>query len=134
MNRSNDELFRGWKPTSAPPDLKERVMSATREGLVTQPRGLTDRLWESRALRYGWAVAASILLALNLWLPSPGEREPYPTAAVEEPVEFDPVLASLMEGRLSSKTTWADQSLLVPVLLGEAQTVAPDATAHGGDS
>ena len=108
-------------------------MSAAREGVVTQPKTWTDRLWESRTLRYGWVAAAGALVALNLWLPATGDRQPYTTAAAEEQVEFDPVLASLMKDQLSPKTTWADQSHLVPVLLGEARTVATDATAYGGN-
>jgi hypothetical protein len=134
MSRSNDDLFRGWRPTPASPELKERVISAVRGGVQTQPKGLTDRLWESRALRYGWVAEATVLVALNLWLPSPADREPYLAAMVEEPVEFDPVLAALLKDHLSPRTTWADQNHLVPVLLGEVRTVATDATASGENS
>ena len=134
MSRSNDDLFRGWRPAPARADLKESVISAARGGVQTQPKGLTDRLWESRALRYGWAAAATALMALNLWLPSPADRQPYLAAAVEEPVDLDPVLAALLEDHLSPRTTWADQSHLLPVLLGEARTVATDATASGENS
>jgi hypothetical protein len=135
MSGPDDDLFRGWTPTPAPPHLKARVVSAAREkGADTQPKKLTDRLWESRALRYGWAVAATALVALNLWLPTPMENVSHRAATVAKPVGFDPVLASLMEDRLPPRTTWADQTHLMHILLGEARTVADDATTFGGTS
>jgi hypothetical protein len=134
MSRSNNDLFRGWTATRTSPELKERVLSAVREGADVRQRKLTDRLWESRALRYGWAAAATALVALNLWLPTSIEPVPRSTATVQEPVDFDPVLASLVRDRLSPKTTWADQSQLAQVLLEEDQAVATDATEFGENS
>ena len=133
MSRSNDDLFRGWKKTPAPPDLKERVVSAVRKGRMARQRRLTDRLWESRTLRYGWAAAAAALLAFNIWLPEPAEHGQYRAAAVEERAEFDPVLASLVQDRLPPRHTWADQGTLASTLLGEVHTVATDGTSHGGN-
>jgi hypothetical protein len=52
------------------------VLTAAREAAVTDPqparvgaiRSLTDRLWESRPLRYAWAVLFATLVAVNLYL------------------------------------------------------------------
>lgn len=134
MKRSPEDLFRGWKPTPAPNHLEEIVMSAVQETVVSRQRTLVDRLWDSRALRYGWVAAATALMALNLSLPTPAGPEPGRTVKASEEAEFDPVLASLLEDRVPTKNTWADQGDVVRVLLGETQEVAADATSSGGRS
>jgi hypothetical protein len=56
----------GWKAPSAPDGLKNKAMTAAHDAdrrLV--PRRIEDRLWESRAVRFGWLAAASVLLVLN---------------------------------------------------------------------
>jgi hypothetical protein len=137
INDTSKDLFAGWSPTEPPRQVRERVLAAARRGAVPARRPLEDRLWENRLLRIGWLTAAALLLALNLWLPTPVERDPRGSIVAGMPVDFDPLLASLIEGHPPTRTTWADQRQLVPVLLEEGCTVATDATdaaADGGKS
>lgn len=134
MTRSDDDLFRTWKPIPAPPALKRRVMAAALEGAMPRPTRLTDRLWQSRSLRYAWAAAATALVVVNLWLPSPGEPDPDRAAIARTSLDLDPLLVSLIADHPPTRITWSDQERLVRVLLEEARTVAPDVTADGGRS
>ncbi len=134
MNDTSKDLFTGWSPTEPPPHVRERVLAAARRGAVPARRRLEDRLWENRAVRIGWLAAAALLVALNLWLPTPAERDPHGSIVAGMPVDLDPLLASLIENRQPTRTTWADQSQLVPVLLEEGRTVAAEATGNGGRS
>lgn len=67
MTGKRDDLLKGWRTPPAPPHLRGRAMAAARDG-ARRPvrRRVEDRLWESRAVRYGWLAAASVLLVLNL--------------------------------------------------------------------
>lgn len=133
MNRSDDNLFRGWKPTPAPPNLQERVMSAVREGVASERRRLTDRLWESRAVRFGWAAAATALVAFNLWFPA--ARTAVSTGLIAQTShEVDPVLASLIDKHQLARFTVADRDRLLTEILGERGTESANSMNEGENS
>jgi hypothetical protein len=74
MTDNDTELLAGWRSPPAPPELKERVLAAALDD-DRRPvrRRLENRLWESKALRFGWLAAASLLLALNLAVRNPDQ-------------------------------------------------------------
>ena len=134
MNDTPRDLFRGWAPVDPPSPVRDRVLAAARRGAVSARPPLGVRLWESRWVRIAWLAATAVLVALNLWLPSPAERGPRTTATAAAPFELDPLLASLMADHPPTRTTWADQGRLLAALLEEAPTVPTDVTADGGHS
>ena len=73
MNRDNSNLLHGWRAPRAPSDLRERALAAAHDRTRNPVRRrIEDRIWESPVARFGWLAAASMLLALNLTLDSPG--------------------------------------------------------------
>jgi hypothetical protein len=72
MNDNDTDLLAGWRSPPAPPELMQRVLAAARDhNRPPVGRRLEDRLWESRAVRFGWLAAATLLLALNLAVRNP---------------------------------------------------------------
>ena len=73
----------GLAPPGAPPELKERVLAASRAALLSAP-ARPDRwnlLWESRPLRLAWAASVLLLLAGHIVVVRPS-RPKDETAAV----------------------------------------------------
>jgi|GEM_PF-3299290 len=75
MKKTAHRLFPGLRPPAAPESLRRRTLSAVRTAgrIGAHPAGrphpvLTDRLWESRALRLAWALLLLGLLSANLAL------------------------------------------------------------------
>ena len=93
MTDVRDDHLAGWRAPSLPPGLEQRVLAAARDPLARpMPRRIEDRLWESRALRYGWLAAASALLALHLMVAEPAGRgvdQPSAVAAAQQAEELD---------------------------------------------
>lgn len=108
-------------------------MSAAREGIVSQRRRLTDRLWESRAVRFGWAAAATALVALNLWIP-PAQTEGTTEVVAQASQEVDPVLASLIDKHELARPTLADRELLLNELFGTSDTESANWIFKGENS
>lgn len=134
MNDSPDGLFAGWSPTEPPSQVKERVLAAARRADVPARRRLEDRLWGSRPARIAWLAAAAALVAFNLWLPTPADNNPPGSTVASSPVDFDPVLASMIARHPPTRTTWADQRQLMPELLEETRSAAADTATDGGRS
>lgn len=76
----------GLSPPSAPPELKARVLAATRSALREPPPpvDLLNRIWESRPLRLAWAASVLLLLAGHALVPRSPAAPPVtpPPAAV----------------------------------------------------
>lgn len=103
----------GLVPPGAPPELKARVLAASRAALLAGP-GRPDRwslLWESRPLRLAWAASLLLLLASHAALVRPG-RLPVEAAAL-------PVSRSVNE---------ADAELAA---IGRLRRLDPDARSLG---
>jgi len=76
--------LRGLVPAGAPPELKARVLAASRAALLAgpAPRDPWTRLWESGPLRLAWAASVLLLLAAHALLVRPA---PPPIAAAAAP-------------------------------------------------
>lgn len=120
MNRSEPELFRGWKAAQPPDGMGARVLAAARTEKRSERREyLVDRLWESRTLRLGWSAAASLLLLVNLVVmtsPTPAPR--VADARCADVLDSDPIVVALLErGAESTRAKLAEQTELLNALL-----------------
>jgi hypothetical protein len=72
------EPFPRLRPPKAPKALKERVLRAAGEVPVsaTEPLGIIDRIWESRAWRWAWVGAVAALLCAHVVLLGAESRPP----------------------------------------------------------
>jgi hypothetical protein len=121
--RRDDELLAGWKPTGAPPDVAERVVStAARGGRTVRPRRLDERLWHSRGLRFGWLAATTALLLLNLWMPAPETDGHRGMNARDSATHDDDDL----------RPSWSDQEMLLCKVLNDCATA--DEQTIGGQA
>lgn len=71
--RTPADPLTGLVPPGAPPELKARVLAASRAALLARPER-PDRwnlLWESRPLRLAWAASLLLLLAGHAVLVGP---------------------------------------------------------------
>ena len=61
----------GLTPSAAPPELKARVLAATRAALLEPPLpvDLFSRVWENRPLRLAWAASVLLLLGGHALVP-----------------------------------------------------------------
>jgi hypothetical protein len=62
MTKDGDDLFGAALPPAPSAALRERVLSAARAEAPRTEGGLVDRIWESRGVRWGWALCVSALL------------------------------------------------------------------------
>jgi hypothetical protein len=64
MTKDLEDLFGGALPPAPSSALRERVLSIARSVSPETKRdvGIVDRMWESRGVRWGWAVLVSALL------------------------------------------------------------------------
>ncbi len=66
------ELLNGLPRPKAPTELKHRVLSTARQANTgVERRSLEERLWTSTGLRYAWAGAVLLLMAVNVFLGLP---------------------------------------------------------------
>lgn len=67
----------GFAPPGAPPELKARVLAASRAALLDGPvsRDRWALLWENRPLRLAWAASLLLLLAGHAVLLAPGRPQ-----------------------------------------------------------
>jgi hypothetical protein len=100
--RTSANPLEGLAPPGAPPELKARVLAASRAALRTEP-ARPDRwslLWANRPLRLAWAASILLLLAGHVVLVRP--NHPQIEAAARPPSrsasEADAELAAI--GRL----------------------------------
>ena len=68
----------GLAPPGAPPELRARVLAASRAALLAEPepRDRWKTLWESRPLRLAWAASFLLLLAGHAVLVHPSRPRP----------------------------------------------------------
>lgn len=63
MNLRSDHLSGNLIPPQAPPELRQRVLSAARQTMgQAAPRDLWTRIWESRPIRLAWAASIGALI------------------------------------------------------------------------
>jgi len=63
MNLRSDHLPGGLTPPQAPPELRQRVLSAARRTMSqAPPRDLWMRIWENRPIRLAWAASIGALI------------------------------------------------------------------------
>jgi hypothetical protein len=108
----NDPLS-GLSPVRPGPELRERVLRASREALAAARVDATvwERLWRSRPLRLGWISACTALLAGHLVLtlrpelPRAG-RVRETSVELYEVLHLPPIERSIdgLEGSLSSRS------------------------------
>ena len=67
MTFHQHDLFAGMRRPPLPDDFKAPILTAAAAAIGASP-SLTDRLWESRALRLGWATVVVLLLGVQLLL------------------------------------------------------------------
>lgn len=111
--RTPADPLTGFVPPGAPPELKARVLTASRAAFLAGP-GRPDRwslLWESRPLRLAWAATLLLLLAGHAVLVGP-DRPRAESAAVP----------------LSLSASGADDEL---VAIGRLPRLDPDAQPLG---
>lgn len=104
----------GFAPPPAPPELRARVLAASRAALLAGP-ARPDRwslLWESRPLRLAWAASLLLLLAGHALLVGPGSS---------------PVEAAALP--LSRSVSGADAELAA---IGRLPRLDPDVRSLGG--
>jgi hypothetical protein len=61
MNKDVDDWIGAARPPAPSAALRERVLAVARATAV-QEAGVVDRIWESRRVRWGWALVVLILL------------------------------------------------------------------------
>lgn len=63
MNQRSDHLSGSLTPPQAPPELRQRVLTAARQTMGQEaPRDLWTRIWESRPIRLAWAASIGALI------------------------------------------------------------------------
>jgi hypothetical protein len=85
------DLFGAARPPAPPAALRERVLSAARAvpRRVEAGVGIVDGIWESRTVRWGWALLVSALLLGHVVVSDRNAHAPS-VASVEEGQEAEP--------------------------------------------
>lgn len=102
QNEPPDPLA-GLTPSAAPPELKTRVLAATRSAFLEPPPpvDLFSRVWENRPLRLAWAASVLLLLGGHALVPRSTAAPPVtppPTAVARSVRSAEAELAAI--GRL----------------------------------
>jgi len=96
---TSPDPLEGLAPPGAPPELKIRVLAASRVALLAEPepRDHWKTIWESRPLRLAWAASFLLLIAGHAVLaPSGRPQGQAATPSVSRPVsEADAELAAI---------------------------------------
>ncbi len=91
------EICDQWEAPRAPKGLGERVvLTAKAEAVKWHAMCLEERVWHSRALRWSWLAAATLLLAINLMtLTQPSRKYTVHPVVSADPVINDPYIKRL---------------------------------------
>lgn len=75
MKKDRDDWIASARPPVPSIELRERVLAAARVVAPRPERGLVDRAWESRGVRWAWALLVSALLAGHAVVSKTGGRD-----------------------------------------------------------
>ena len=108
MTKNPEDLLDGLAPPIPRASLRERILAAA-HAETPRPdiaRGFIDRLWESRSLRWGWAVLVSALLCGHVALLRTDPR-PSASAAIATQADLDRarILDALMQADLADSSS-----------------------------